>query len=139
MDHEQKDKVLEQLMRGFSKEDLAVMVIGRDEELEVLRSEESGMKDFLAVKNGGVSKGGYDMGIKLGTKVKDPITGFEGTAMARTVYLHGCARVAVQGPLDKDGKVPGWVHFDELQLLSLPSDESKGGPRQDPVSRPDVD
>jgi hypothetical protein len=56
------------------------------------------------------------MAIKLGKRVKDSITGYEGIAVGRTSWLYGCERIGVQGDLDKDGKVPDIVWFDEDQL-----------------------
>ncbi len=74
--------------------------------------------------------------INLGDKVKDSVTGFVGIVTARTEWLNGCIRLAVQGPL-KDGKVPDTEHFDETQLVLVkskvvPSLVSRtGGPRPD--------
>jgi hypothetical protein len=75
------------------------------------------------------------MAIKLGTKVKDPITGAEGTAIGKTDWLYGCTRIAVQMPLNKDGKVPDMVWFDEPQLEGIPPDQATkpGGPQADPA------
>ena len=63
--------------------------------------------------------------IKLGDKIKDPITGFKGTAVARCTYLYGCVRISVQGRIDKDGNIPDWVHFDEPQLEGIEPKEAK--------------
>jgi hypothetical protein len=52
----------------------------------------------------------------LGRKVRDKITGFTGIAVAYTMWLTGCARVSVQPPVDKDGKVPDMGSFDESSL-----------------------
>ena len=54
----------------------------------------------------------------------------------RSEYLNGCMRYAVQGKVDKDGKVPDSVYFDELQLEVIGDTEmakaepnrSTGGP-----------
>ncbi len=76
--------------------------------------------------------------VTLGDRYTDPITGFTGTAICRTVYLHGCARVGLQPTVDKDGKVPDPVYFDELQLTGVKptkADKAKGGPRPDPPAR----
>ena len=76
--------------------------------------------------------------VTLGDRYTDPITGFTGVAVARTMYLHGCARVALQGPIDKDGKIPDPHYFDELQLTGVKpakADKKKGGPRPDPPAR----
>lgn len=54
--------------------------------------------------------------IKLGTKVKCTVTGFEGIVTSSHEYLHGCIRLSVQPPVGKDGKVPESHSFDEPQL-----------------------
>jgi len=58
--------------------------------------------------------------IKLGDKVKDPITGFEGIAYSRISYLQGCDRIGIQAPMiQKEGEapiVPELYHVDEPQL-----------------------
>jgi hypothetical protein len=56
------------------------------------------------------------MEIKLGQKVRDSITGLEGMAVSRTVYLYGCARITIQPFETKDGKPADWCSFDEPQL-----------------------
>jgi hypothetical protein len=78
--------------------------------------------------------------IELGTKVRDMVTDFEGIVIARTVYLNGCVRYAVQAKLLKDGKVPDTQWIDEPQLkivgdgVSVKSSPT-GGDREDPVVR----
>ena len=58
--------------------------------------------------------------IKLGSKVKDFITGFKGMAIARCVYLNGCIRIEIQPEeLDKDGKIIEAVWIDESQLTKI--------------------
>ena len=54
--------------------------------------------------------------IELGALVRDKITGFEGTAMTRATWMYGCNTYDVQPKIDKDGKVPDQVAFDEPQL-----------------------
>jgi hypothetical protein len=39
----------------------------------------------------------------LGTQAKDKITGYAGTLVARTEWIHGCARYTIQAPVLKDG------------------------------------
>lgn len=63
--------------------------------------------------------------IELGSKVKDTIMGMIGIAVSRTEYLNGCARVVVQPPVDKDGKIPESGFFDELQLQVLAKPTAK--------------
>lgn len=57
--------------------------------------------------------------IKLGSRVKDLVTGFVGIAVARCDYLNGCIRIGVQPKVDKDGKLPDTIYFDEPQLKTL--------------------
>ena len=57
--------------------------------------------------------------IKLGQKIRDSITGLEGMAVARTVYMYGCTRITMQLFDVKDGKPAEWVSFDEPQLTVL--------------------
>lgn len=55
--------------------------------------------------------------VELGDQVRDPITGFKGTAIARTSWLHGCVRILVQPKGNKEGtKVEEAQNFDEPQL-----------------------
>ena len=55
--------------------------------------------------------------IKLGDKVKDVYSGFEGTAVARTVWLYGCSRITIApDKVGKDGKVMDSYTFDEPQV-----------------------
>lgn len=62
--------------------------------------------------------------IELGSKVRDPITGFTGIAVARVRYLAGCARVAIQPEWKKgEQRTPDMEYFDEplLEVLSPPT------------------
>ena len=79
--------------------------------------------------------------IKLGNKVNDTITGFNGIATGRTMWLYGCARILIEpDTLDKDGKPVEAVWFDEQRVETLKkqkppiSEESSamiGGPQHD--------
>lgn len=80
--------------------------------------------------------------IRLGDKVRDAVTGFSGIAVARTEWLHGCARITIQPDvLDKDGKPQDAITFDELQLQPVESQKvpsgnrETGGPRPEPSRR----
>ena len=53
---------------------------------------------------------------KLGKLVEDKITGFEGIATSKHIYLTGCSQYGVQPTLDKDGKIPKKEFFDEGRL-----------------------
>ena len=56
--------------------------------------------------------------IKLGSTVKDRITGLQGVVMARTEYLTGCAHVAILATkLSKEGKIPEWEWIDEVRCI----------------------
>ena len=55
--------------------------------------------------------------IKLGDKVKDTITDFEGTAIAQAKYLNGCVQYLVQPKGLKDSEIIGSVWIDEGQLI----------------------
>ena len=54
--------------------------------------------------------------VELGDKVKDEITGFEGIAVAKTYYLHGCIQITVCPKVNDKGEVPESLAFDEPQL-----------------------
>ncbi|MBX9877654.1 MAG: hypothetical protein K2Y22_04280 [Candidatus Obscuribacterales bacterium] len=60
--------------------------------------------------------------VKLGDRVRDKVTGFEGIATGITVWLHGCRRVVIQPEkLGTDGKlIESWT-FDEpgLEILEV--------------------
>jgi hypothetical protein len=56
--------------------------------------------------------------IRLGSKVKDVVSGFEGITTGRAEYLTGCAQYLVAPPgLDKDGKLKDAHWFDEGKLV----------------------
>lgn len=89
------------------------------------------------------------MAVKLGDKVKDVITGFEGTMVSETKFLHGCKRFGIQPVIDKDGKLPEPQWFDEprvelVEAREIP-DTTRGAvketggmdnvPRRDPPPR----
>ena len=57
--------------------------------------------------------------IRIGDKVRDTITGLEGIAIARTVWINGCVRIVVQPQEHKDGKAAEASTFDEPQLTVL--------------------
>jgi len=71
--------------------------------------------------------------INLGDKVKDTITDFEGTVVARIIYLNGCVRCQVQAKELKDGKIIESEWIDEGQLICKDKakeeeKDSTGGP-----------
>ena len=74
--------------------------------------------------------------IQLGDKIKDPVTGIIGIAVARTLWLHGCARITLQPQgADKDKKPFESYTVDEPQLEIVAVKKIKkgnnkiGGPR----------
>jgi len=68
------------------------------------------------------------MGIKLGDKVKDSITDFEGVVIARIEYLNGCIRYSVQPTkLNEKGEIAETAWIDEQQLVKK-SKVKTGGP-----------
>jgi len=69
--------------------------------------------------------------INLGDTAKDPITGYEGIVTGKTTWLYGCARIAIQAKMKKDGTVPALEWFDELQLECKKPDKTIGGPQND--------
>ncbi len=69
------------------------------------------------------------MSVKLGQKVKDSISGFEGIVVGRAEYLYGCVRCQLAG---KDADKDVWI--DEQRLEEIPTAKS-GGPQSTPTSR----
>mgnify|MGYP001122715477 CR=1 FL=1 len=65
--------------------------------------------------------------INLGGRVKDKITGFEGIAIAKIIYLNGCISYEVRAQELKDGKMLDTVWIDEQQLTEK-SRAVAGGP-----------
>lgn len=66
--------------------------------------------------------------VKLGDKVKDKLTGFEGIVMGRTEYLNGCVSIGILPIELKDGKPQDWVWIDE-QRVDITSKADRGGPQ----------
>jgi len=54
--------------------------------------------------------------IELGAIVKDKITGLKGVVVARSEFIHGCARYSVQPQDLHEGRPVDVVGFDEAQL-----------------------
>lgn len=57
--------------------------------------------------------------IKVGSPVKDKVSGFRGHSIARCVYLNGCVQHEVQAEADKDNKIQPNLWIDESQLEDL--------------------
>ena len=82
------------------------------------------------------------MGIKLGDKVKDTISGFEGIAIGHSAFLHGCDTVGVKPQGLHDGKPISaqWFDINQLEVVepdavraTRPHDPKPGGPRNPPA------
>jgi hypothetical protein len=82
--------------------------------------------------------------IKLGSKVKDIVNGFDGIATGRAEYLTGCVQYLVSpDALDKEGKLreSHWIDEARLAIVAAPSKKimaagatmaaSPGGPQRD--------
>jgi len=56
--------------------------------------------------------------IKLGRKVRDKVTGFEGIATSRVEYINGCIQYGVTPKVKKDDRTayPDSTYVDEGQL-----------------------
>jgi len=58
--------------------------------------------------------------VKLGSKVRDMVTGFEGIAHARQSHMYGCERIEVEPTeLTKDGGLKDTQVFDEQRVEVL--------------------
>jgi hypothetical protein len=76
---------------------------------------------------------------KLGDRVRDVITGFDGIATGRAVYLNGCVHIMVTSSTLKDGE-PKTEWFDEQRVEVVtadayqpqPSTAKTGGPQPAP-------
>ena len=75
------------------------------------------------------------MGVTLGSIVVDSLTGFAGTATARTEFLYGCVRILVEPKELKDGKPVEGQWIDEQRLTAV-SKAKRGGPGPTPPARP---
>ena len=81
------------------------------------------------------------MKINLGERVRDTISGVEGTVVGRTEWLHGCVRLTVQPEGAKDGVPYESFCVDEPGIERLPAqpfkrgDGGPAGPRDDPARR----
>ena len=54
--------------------------------------------------------------IKMGQKVRDKITGFEGIVIAKVEYLTRCVQYCVKPRIVEPGKMPEGCYIDEVQL-----------------------
>lgn len=57
--------------------------------------------------------------VKLGQKVRDSVTGFEGIVSVEADHLYGCRRIGVTPETSEDGSKREVVFFDEPRLEVL--------------------
>ena len=79
--------------------------------------------------------------VQLGDICRDTITGYTGTVVCISTWLHGCRRITMQASELKDGKPVEPYCCDEPQLETIrtkahKSTDKTGGPRPAPVSKP---
>ena len=65
------------------------------------------------------------MAIKLGSHVKDTISGFTGVVVAETNWLYGCRRLTIAGDFLHEGKPVETQCFDEPQLQVIKAKDIK--------------
>ena len=55
---------------------------------------------------------------ELGDEVRSVVTGFRGIVVAKTEYLSGCERVAVESKPEKDHESPAleWIDLQEVEV-----------------------
>ncbi len=76
--------------------------------------------------------------IKLGQKVRDKITGFEGIATSKVEYINGCIQFCIRPKIDKDGKMVDGEYIDIAQIEAIEERKTKkvkpsgGGTRNKP-------
>ncbi len=70
------------------------------------------------------------MKIKLGDKVKDEVTDFEGIVIQRSEYLNGCVTCELMPKVNEKGEIQDSVFIDEAQLTMI---EDNGGDDAEPV------
>jgi len=59
------------------------------------------------------------MKIKLGSKVRDKITGFTGVATAKIEYLNGCVQICIRPPVGADNKMREheYIDIDQIEVI----------------------
>jgi len=76
------------------------------------------------------------MKIELGMTVRDTITGLEGIAVCRCLYLHGCDHIGIQPKANKTtGIIPPVAWIDEPQVESTGRRLKKGPKRTNEEKR----
>jgi hypothetical protein len=56
--------------------------------------------------------------IKLGSLVRDMVSGFTGIATSRTEYLNGCVQYGIRAKIGADGKMPESWNLD-VEVLEV--------------------
>lgn len=70
--------------------------------------------------------------IEINDEVKDIITGFKGTVVAKIIYRNGCIQYEVQPKLLKDGVIVKSAWIDEGQLIVKKEAKTKKGKEKPP-------
>ena len=63
--------------------------------------------------------------IKLGDKVRDIHTGFEGVAVAKTEFINGCIQYNILPKCKEKGKMPEDIGIDSQSLEVIPTKKKK--------------
>jgi hypothetical protein len=79
--------------------------------------------------------------IKLGDRVIDVVSGFEGIAVAKTIWLTGCERIGIEGPAQKDKGGECNVFWADTERCKVINKDAYKKAQQDtdpagPMSRP---
>ncbi len=84
--------------------------------------------------------------VELGVKVKDTITGFEGTVTARCQYMNGCVQYEITPTTLKEGVPQKEIWLDEQRVVPVEKKEKTnrsprrvrrtGGPQNHPEKSP---
>jgi hypothetical protein len=53
---------------------------------------------------------------ELGAKLRDTVSGFEGIATSKVVFLNGCVRYGLEPKVGADGKIIEGQYFDSQQV-----------------------
>lgn len=75
---------------------------------------------------------------KLGDEVIDEITGIQGIAVGRCEYLYGCVQVGIARKVDKEGKIPETIYFDEPRIKLVKSKSIPRNPTTAEAGGPDT-
>lgn len=71
-----------------------------------------------------------DKKFRNGQKVRDRLSGFEGTITCCAEYMNGCIRYNVQPELDEEGHYQDSEVIDEQQLVLLMDEKQKKLPKK---------